>query len=77
VGFVFLVDVLWGSVYYVSGVAERAVTFDSVVRLLTVPALVVSVVGLLGTGLVLLMVVRWGCPGVIRGPARSTLSAFS
>jgi len=44
-GFVFLVDVLWGSVYYVSCVAERAVTFD-------------SVVGLLGTGLVFLMVVR-------------------
>ena len=30
-GFVFLIDVLWGSVYYVSCVAERAVTFDSVV----------------------------------------------
>ena len=44
-GFVVLVDVLWGSVYYVSCVAERAVTFD-------------SVVGLLGTGLVFLMVVR-------------------
>ena len=27
-GFVFLIDVLWGSVYYVSCVAERAVTFD-------------------------------------------------
>lgn len=57
-GFVLLVDVLWGSVYYVSCVAERAVTFDSVVRLLTVPVVVVSVVGLLGTGLVFLMVVR-------------------
>jgi hypothetical protein len=57
-GFVFLVDVLWGSVYYVSCVAERAVTFDAVVRSLTVPVLVVSVVGLLGTGLVFLMVVR-------------------
>jgi len=77
VGFGFLLDVLWGSVYYVIRVAERAVTFGSVVSLLTVPVLVVSIVGLLGTGLVLLMVVRWGCPGVIRGPARSTLSAFS
>ena len=27
-GFVFLIDVLWGAVYYVSCVAERAVTFD-------------------------------------------------
>ena len=57
-GFVFLVDVLWGAVYYVSCVAERAVTFDAVVRMLTVPVLVVSVVGLLGTGLVFVMVVR-------------------
>jgi hypothetical protein len=57
-GFVFLVDMLWGSVYYVSCVAQRAVTFDAVVRSLTVPVLVVSVVGLLGTGLVFLMVVR-------------------
>ena len=32
--------------------SERAVTFDSVVRMLTMPVLVVSVVGLLGTGLV-------------------------
>ena len=57
-GFVFLIDVLWGSVYYVSCVAERAVTFDAVVRALTMPVLVVSVVGLLGTSLVFLMVVR-------------------
>ena len=57
-GFVFLVDVLWGAVYYVSCVAERAVTFDALVRSLTVPVLVVSIVGLLGTGLVFLMVVR-------------------
>ena len=55
-GFVFLVDVLWGAVYYVSCVAERAVTFDALVR--SVPVLVVSIVGLLGTGLVFLMVVR-------------------
>jgi hypothetical protein len=57
-GFVFLVDVLWGSVYYVSCLVERAVSFDSAVRSLTVPVLVVSVVGLLGTGLVFLMVIR-------------------
>jgi hypothetical protein len=57
-GFAFLVDVLWGAVYYVSCVAERAVTFDAVGRSLTVPVLVVSIVGLLRTGLVFLMVVR-------------------
>jgi hypothetical protein len=37
-GFVFLVEVLWGAVHYVSCVAEQAVTFDVVVRSPTVPA---------------------------------------
>jgi ABC-type sugar transport system permease subunit len=68
-GFVPLVDVLWGSVYYVSCLVERSVSFDSAVRSLTVPVL--SVVGLLGAGLVFLMVVRREVSGrdSIRSPS--------
>lgn len=57
-GFIFLVDVLWGSVYYVSAQARRWLTFEAVVSELTLPVLGVSIVGLLGVGLVVLLIVR-------------------
>lgn len=57
-GFVFLVDVLWGSVYYVAVLARRTMTFDGVVAGLFVPVLGVSVIGLLATGLVFVLIVR-------------------
>lgn len=57
-GFMFLVNVLWGSVYYVSCQARRLLTFESVVEGLTWPVLGVSILGLLATGLVFVLIVR-------------------
>jgi hypothetical protein len=57
-GFVFLVNVLWGAVFYVSCEARVAMTFEGLVDRLWLPVLVVSVVGLAATGLVGLLILR-------------------
>lgn len=56
--FIFLVDVLWGSVFYVSAQARRLMTFEAVVKGLMWPVFGVTVVGLLGIGLVVVLIVR-------------------
>lgn len=57
-GFIFLVDVLWGAVFYVSAQARRVLTFEAVVQGLAWPVFGVSLVGLLGIGLVVVLIMR-------------------
>ena len=57
-GFVFLVNLLWGAVYYVSCEARLSMTFEGLVDRLWLPVLMVSLVGLGGTGLVSLLILR-------------------
>jgi len=57
-GFVFLVNLLWGAVYYVACEARLVMTFEGLVDRLWVPVLMVSLVGLGATGLVSLLIVR-------------------
>lgn len=57
-GFVFLVNLLWGAVYYVACEARVVMTFEGLVDRLWLPVLMVSLVGLGATGLVSLLILR-------------------
>lgn len=56
--FIFWQDLLWGSVYLVAAMQHRLVTFESLVRGLLWPILLVGLLGALGTGFLFLLIVR-------------------
>lgn len=56
--FIFWQDLLWGSVFAVTTMRYRLVTFDMLVRSLFWPILAVGLLGALGTGLLFLLIVR-------------------
>jgi len=56
--FIFWQDLLWGSVFAVTSMRYRLVTFDMLVRSLFWPILAVGLLGALGTGLLFLLIVR-------------------
>jgi len=56
--FIFWQDLLWGSVYAVSLMRYRLVTFDALLRGLFWPVFLVGLLGTLGTGLLFLLIVR-------------------
>lgn len=58
--FIFFEDVLFSSIFYVSAVSRYVMSFEGLVCELVWPVIGVTVVGVLGTGLLFLLIVRKG-----------------
>ena len=56
--FIFWQDLLWGSVFAVTTMRYRLLTFDMLLRSLFWPILAVGLLGALGTGLLFLLILR-------------------
>jgi len=56
--FIFLQDLLWGSVFAVAAMRSRVVSFEVLAVHLLWPILAVGLLGTLGTGLLFLLIVR-------------------
>ena len=56
--FIFWQDLLWGSVFAVATMHNRAVSFDALVGHLLWPIMAVGLLGPLGPGLLFLLIVR-------------------
>ena len=56
--FIFWQDLLWGGVFSVAAVHNRALSFEALAGELLWPILAVGILGALGTGLLFLLIVR-------------------
>ena len=59
-GFIFFEDLLFSAIFYVSAVSRHVITFEGLVCELVWPVVGVTVIGVLGTGLLFLLIVRKG-----------------
>jgi nitrate reductase NapE component len=60
--FVFWQDLLWGSLYAVAAMRDRAMSFDALATHLVWPILAVALLGMMGIGLLFLLIVRRELP---------------